>query len=335
MVSNLLVFSIFLESTSFVIAQYTEFYVDENTNPFQLASSTCENKHLNCMAIGVPAIELFKARNFNATLKNWKFNEFCNCDMPPRPEKLPFIQFVHIPKSGSSINRFFHDYYDCSYNREDENPCSGFVNKVESKDDLLCGGKLLTCAGHVVSPTLPNVITNDFAFLVTLIRHPWNRLQSDYYYLKSKPHSQHHGPYIDVSHLLSIVKNVYEFSAYPGISNCATKMLNGFQCPDRDIVLEDRHLEIAKKVLLSVLWFGITERFSESICLFSWMYGGTPNESHVLNVFRKGSYKYETLEESLNEMEIRSFNHRERFDLALYEYATEVFDNRWSMTGCK
>jgi hypothetical protein len=34
------------------------------------------------------------------------------CTMPPQ-EKLPTLQFLHIPKTATSINWFLHDYFDC------------------------------------------------------------------------------------------------------------------------------------------------------------------------------------------------------------------------------
>jgi hypothetical protein len=165
-----------------------------------------------------------------------------------------------------------------------------------------------------------------------MLRHPWNRLQSDYYYLKSKPHSEHLGVEINTTHLLSVVHNVYEYTSYPGLSNCATKMLNGIQCAE-DFELSEHHLFIAKQVLSAMLWFGITEYFQSSVCQFSWMYGGDPEPLHFSKA-REGSYNYQTMQQALNESEQERVISQERFDLQLYEFAVETFLGRVKSTQC-
>jgi len=165
-----------------------------------------------------------------------------------------------------------------------------------------------------------------------MLRHPWNRLQSDYYYLKSKPHSEHLGVEINTTHLLSVVRNIYDYTSYPGLSNCATKMLNGIQCGE-DFELKEYHVLIAKQVLTAMLWFGITEYFQSSVCQFSWMYGGDPEPFHF-SKSREGLYVYQTMQQALNESEREGFINRERFDLQLYAFAVETFLGRMESTKC-
>jgi hypothetical protein len=76
--------------------------------------------------------------------------------MPPQ-NKLPLIQFLHIPKTGTSINWFLHDYFD-SLPENATVPCmkwlgtvshpfilfSFFVKKEEQLPGL-CDGRLLSC----------------------------------------------------------------------------------------------------------------------------------------------------------------------------------------------
>jgi len=73
-----------------------------------------------------------------------------------------------------------------------------------------------------------------------------NRIQSGYYYLLANPNTSLFGPEINVGHLLNTTKSVFDFAMYPGISNCATKMLNGIQCGE-DIILQESHLATAKE----------------------------------------------------------------------------------------
>lgn len=196
----------------------------------------------------------------------------------------------------------------------------------------LCNGRLFSCAGHLVSPQLPKIIATGKANMISMFRHPWNRLQSDYHYLRSKPESRHLGEDFNVSELLQRVHGIIDFIKYPGISNCATKMLNGIQCAD-DVHLNDSHLSVAKTVIDSMLWFGITENYRTSLCQFSWMYGGYPTPFHS-NKFREGSYVYLSMEEALSPQEIEIFKFTESYDIAIYEYARDIFEHRRQITRC-
>lgn len=100
--------------------------------------------------------------------------------------------------------------------------------------------------GHSVSPSLPDLVINGETNMITMLRDPWKRIQSDYYYTRSHPNSGHLGPNMNLTQLLSSTTNIFEYIRYPGISNCATKMLNGYNCGD-DITLNEIHLNIAKK----------------------------------------------------------------------------------------
>lgn len=198
--------------------------------------------------------------------------------------------------------------------------------------NALCDGRLVSCIGHTVSARLPQVALSHRGSMITMLRHPWDRLQSDYHYLLSKPQSQHLGEEINTSHVFEKSSTLFDYTQYPGISNCATKMLNGYQCGE-NIDLNDSHGEIAKQVLTALPWFGITEYFKTSVCQFSWMYGGDPQAFHF-QVFRKGQYKYMRMEEALNDTQQKSFTYSERYDLQIYAFALNLFLQRHEVTGC-
>lgn len=92
------------------------------------------------------------------------------------------------------------------------------------------------------------MVINSETYLVTLLRDPWKRIQSDYHYTRSHPNSGHLGPNIDVKRVLSSTSSIFEYIQFPGISNCATKMFNGYHCGD-DVELTDFHLETAKRYI--------------------------------------------------------------------------------------
>ena len=165
-----------------------------------------------------------------------------------------------------------------------------------------------------------------------MLRHPWGRLQSCYYYLIAHPNSNLLSPDINTTALLSTAPTIQEFIAYPGISNCMTKMLNGIRCgADKEVTAV--HLDVAQKVLTAMTGFGITEYFNTSVCLFYWMYGGDVHDRYFQR-WRVGGYQSMTAEQSMSHEAYQLFLHRERFDLALYSFAEDLFLSRLQATGC-
>ena len=57
-----------------------------------------------------------------------------------------------------------------------------------------------------------------------MLQSPRNRIQSDFYYIKSKPYTRHLSPDINAMEVFEYVENIIDFVLYPGISNCATKV---------------------------------------------------------------------------------------------------------------
>jgi hypothetical protein len=324
------------------------FDIYNDSDPLILAQQGCRGQYPSCMAMSVPVLRLAMNRQFQHPLSGWQYSEYCQCNMPPQ-DKQHVLQYLHVPKSGTSINWFLHDYFDnCTSSdgssdeggddgdgdgSQESSPCPQHLAKPIDQITGLCEGRLYSCAGHRVSADLPRLTIHSSTNLLTMLRHPFNRLQSDYHYIRSKPESGHLGPEINVTHLLESVHSVYEYTAYPGIANCATKMLNGIQCCDSDAVLTDRHLDVAKEVLMAMLWFGITEQFKTSVCLLAWMYGGTPRPRHFRKS-RQGIYQRRDMSEEFSDIEAEAFLHRERFDLELYRYAVEIFEHRRQHTGC-
>ena len=96
-------------------------------------------------------------------------------------------------------------------------------------------------------------------------------------------------PALLTSTVLQHIDTLYTFIQLPGIHNCATKMLNGIECGNNNILINYTHIDIAKDILLRFVYFGITEHFHTSICMMSWLYGGSVHPYHF-KVWRKGNY---------------------------------------------
>ena len=164
-----------------------------------------------------------------------------------------------------------------------------------------------------------------------MMRDPWKRAISDYNYILARPDTKHLSPEQNVSALFPI--DVFGYLMAPGISNCATKMLNGYQCGEV-VELQERHLDIAKQVLSKMLFVGLTDQFLKSVCLFSWLYGGEVKKEHT----RKSRETKYTTSSDINDVltrdQILLFLHAYRFDIELYGFATEIFESRFQLTGC-
>ena len=110
---------------------------DENSDPFVIAEESCQNEYMSCMYTAVNAVERVQALRYNKELKGWRYNEHCNCSLPPRLQKQEILQFFHIPKTGTALNWFLHDYFEnCTDMMQTENggePCSRWLESSEQQ----------------------------------------------------------------------------------------------------------------------------------------------------------------------------------------------------------
>jgi hypothetical protein len=110
--------------------------INASTDPYELAVQYCSERPPNCMHLVVNYIERVQARRLNLTLPGWSYDEHCKCYRPPRLEKLSYLQFMHIPKTGTSINWALHGYFDCELSTRTD-PCSQHLRNVNSIDRLV------------------------------------------------------------------------------------------------------------------------------------------------------------------------------------------------------
>lgn len=74
--------------------------------------------------------------------------------MPPRDKKAA-LQFLHIPKTGTSFNYLLHDYFDCLVMENNTDGCSEWLDVPSRQQRGLCGGRLYSCQGHRTHRDLP------------------------------------------------------------------------------------------------------------------------------------------------------------------------------------
>ena len=105
------------------------FYINNDSIPSELAKEGCINGVISCYNLALPLIELKMNKLYNYSLNHWRYNPYCNCNMPSQ-DILPFIQFFHIPKtSGTAFNYILHDYVGCPI-ANDSYPCEVSISTV-------------------------------------------------------------------------------------------------------------------------------------------------------------------------------------------------------------
>ncbi len=108
-----------------------EVVIELNSDPNLLAIEACGDKYSSCVLNTINAIKLQKHLLYGVPLQDWTISEVCGgCLMPSKPlQTLDVIQYLHIPKCGTSINFFLHDYFEnCSTSRSD--PCPRWLTSV-------------------------------------------------------------------------------------------------------------------------------------------------------------------------------------------------------------
>jgi hypothetical protein len=140
--------------------EYTNLDIHESSDPHALAVLSCAGSLFeSCYDLSKAAIELEKNRLFEHPLVDWTYSDICGCYMPPR-EKKKALQFLHIPKTGTSFNYILHDYFDClSLHGLGSDGCADWLDGPDALRRGLCGGRLFSCQGHRTNPNLPTLVS--------------------------------------------------------------------------------------------------------------------------------------------------------------------------------
>ena len=205
-----------------------------DTNPDDEAELLCKGAIDSCKAYVKFAIERLLVKKYGASatfLVNKKLdviNPICNILMPVR-EKPKIVEYLHIPKAGTSLNWILQNYWeDCLQSPPDSgDPCPRWFDSLEDQMIGLCKGKLYTCNGHNVISAMTKFVEAGIdspVAMVTMLRNPWDRLQSAFHYHHNNPDSGYLSwNDIDKEKLLSS-SSVMEYALFPGIPNCMTKV---------------------------------------------------------------------------------------------------------------
>jgi hypothetical protein len=237
-------------------------------------------------------------------------------------DSYPKIAFVHIPRTGGmTFGRVLESLYDgCNIKKFYGDASRSVVNgKIDEFTRLNCEQKnaFAVLKGHFIYGFDREL--DGFQY-VTLLRRPFERLVSYYFYaLKNATNYLH--PYLVQRKVkleefltsdLSIELDNYQVRAISGASFSSVRAR-----------VTQEHLELAKQNLAErFASFGLIESFDESMLLFSRLFGWRlPSyEPQNLLSYPKGA--------SISTDCVEAVATKNRFDLALYQYAEELFSAR-------
>lgn len=247
--------------------------------------------------------------------------------------------FLHIPKtSGSTFTNIIDSYFDLQsiypyqlwYDIENNTP-----PKFNTDYKLV--------RGHF-EYGIHKIFPNKTVF-ITVLRNPIERTLSHYEHIRrNKPLADDRGRHIHhqssgtLEQLLTDQNNEVLFRDIMGsyiasdyVSQEVIYQMFGMKGLIKEDVFSLHYgkqgsdlLETAKQRLSQFPFIGIAEKFEESLSLFYYTFGFKPQKNHTsLNVARKNKT---TLSKDL----LDRIKELVKFDLELYEYATKIFDIRYS-----
>jgi hypothetical protein len=204
--------------------------------------------------------------------------------------------------------------------------CGGFncPNKTEKPQPLFteiededCGGRLLACVHnqryHAPFDARFAGSNPGFAY-VTMVRDPVDQMLSTILYFCFTAGTEEGWP------KCFLENQKWKQGSYRKFHDPQTKMLLGTNATVA-ATLTGQNVTVALRNLLSLDFFGITHRWTESICLFHAVFGGEPRASQFLNVRPGPQYDPPPLV-------VQRARENTKWDRVLFEQAAEAFQCR-------
>jgi len=235
---------------------------------------------------------------------------------------LNHLFFLHIPKTaGTTLNSILDDNFDASrifdcYTDEQR------VKLRETTYEQLAKYNLVR--GHVFITNFADILDGPIPFNVfTFLRDPVKRVTSEYHFLKSWPksHVYHYLNENDISLSEYVTSDSHELRmrGHNGMVNS----LSGVGLPSIEEGLEKAWHHIKDRFL----FFGILERFDESVLLLN-KYVGLERCFYERHNVRNRQARYPVTPEET--ALILEYN---QADIVLYERASAEFDRRIEVMG--
>ncbi len=227
---------------------------------------------------------------------------------------MSLLVFVHVPRAaGTTLHRVIESQYPGGRILTFADPSRAEEVLAATPPEILAGVKAVD--GHVHYGVHRHF--RQQARYVTLLRRPVARVVSHYRYVRSNP-----GHYLHAA----VVEEGLDLAAY-ALSDLSGELRNGqvqmFSARARELGdCDDACLEEAKEVLAGrFAAVGVTERFDESLLLMQDALGWSTPYYAAAN--RSAGPPATVSEEAVAAIEARN-----RFDLALYDFAAGLLSER-------
>ncbi|MGI0026214.1 MAG: sulfotransferase family 2 domain-containing protein [Nitrosopumilaceae archaeon] len=254
-------------------------------------------------------------------------------------KKDDILYFMHIPKTaGTTLVTIIDDHFDL------DSICKAqlWVQILQNRHQDFAKCRLIR--GHF-GYGLHNILPKKPAY-ITMLRDPIERTISQYEHSRrSKFARLKDSSIIDTSfsHLIN------DPTASPIFTNKQTRHLAldldvlsltahmdkdskdnffydsfmAFMSPD---ISDEKMLNIAKQHLSEFAFFGITERFEDSLSLMCYTFGWKP----IPNIIKQNVAPSRSAKEELAKETLDAITECTRLDTELYQYACKIFDDRFS-----
>mmetsp|Transcript_29432 Transcript_29432/g.46374 ORF Transcript_29432/g.46374 Transcript_29432/m.46374 type:complete len:337 (+) Transcript_29432:62-1072(+) len=174
--------------------------------------------------------------------------------------------------------------------------------------------------------------------VLTMIRDPLRRIESQFNYaIKSKwipNQSEINRPFNEQAVRILEKQNVTTLDQYSSLwfmQNCQTKFLSGHDCA-APVNLTNTEYNKALKALERLDFFGITDYWEESICLFHATFGLGPisDAKELANIRPTTSGKHSIMSAYM----VKTLMRNEYYDVQLYRHGQDIFIKKAKKTGC-
>jgi len=258
--------------------------------------------------------------------------------------------FLHIPKCGTSLwNSILMHAGLCQHLRHSEfgsealNGCPHNARKVVERYNLT--GDDQRCCMGARRMHAPLQESGDFRAIswletpvVTMLRDPVKRMESQFNYaIKSKwiPNQSKINQAFNEKavHILEDqnVTTLEQYSSLWFMQNCQTKFLSGYDCA-APMKLTNAEYKKAARALVRLDFFGITDHWEESICLFHATFGLGPTTN--AKEFENQRPTTGGTHSSLPESTVKLLKRNDYYDSQLFNLGRDIFFERAKEAGC-
>lgn len=235
-------------------------------------------------------------------------------------ENITHVKWLHIQKTGTS---FFSAVYSTFCPRVFiEHPELKSKASLSDRDtvkkypvDEWCDVEFMNPKAPGWHLPMPKEGLGKEWVTLTMLRHPAERLFSAYRFNR-------HG-----SKIKNDNQTFENFIREPQIPNCQTKMISGYECYGefRRVPRNLNSSVAVERIKSNSFFFGLTERWNESMCLFHRWYGGSVESFELINMRPTKTKQTDDFQMPKGYFDL---------DFELYEQALIIFQQRLVEAKC-